>query len=132
MALPMDEQRILDEMERSLASDDPKLAARLAAFGQPGFSQVLRTRRARAALSLMVLVLVAAAASVIYMVSAFRPGGSPAARLTAHPTHSTLPAARPALSPAHCTATFAPACGNWFLRDFARSPASTTAIAGDR
>lgn len=132
MALPMDEQRILDEMERSLAADDPKLATRLAAFGQPGFSQVLRTRRARAALSLMVLVLVAAAASVIYMVSAFRPGGSPASRLTPHATHSSLPTDRPALSPPHCAATFAPACGNWLLKDFAPSPASTTAIAGDR
>jgi Protein of unknown function (DUF3040) len=132
MALPMDEQRILDEMERSLAADDPKLSARLAAFGQPGFSQVLRTRRARAALSLMVLVLVAAAASVIYMVSAFRPGGSPASRLPPHATHSSLPADRPSFSPGLCAASFAPACANWFLRDFARSPASTTAIAGDR
>jgi Protein of unknown function (DUF3040) len=132
MALPMDEQRILDEMERTLAADDPKLAARLAAFGQPGFGQVLRTRRARAALSLMVLVLVAAAASVIYMVSAFRPGGSPASRLAPQPTHSSLPTSRPALSPVHCAATFAPSCANWFLRDFARTPASTTAISGNR
>ena len=71
MALPMDEQRILEEMERMLAADDPKLAARLAAFGQPGFGQVLRTRRARATLSVMLLILIAAVAAVIYLMSAF-------------------------------------------------------------
>ena len=74
MALPMDEQRILEEMERMLAADDPRLAARLAAFGQPGFGQVLRTRRARATLSVMLLILIAAVAAVIYLMSAFRPG----------------------------------------------------------
>ena len=74
MALPMDEQRILDEMERMLAADDPRLAARLAAFGQPGFGQALRTRRARATLSVMVLVLIAAVAAVIYLMSVLRPG----------------------------------------------------------
>jgi len=70
----MDEQRILDEMERVLAADDPRLAARLAAFGQPGFGQALRTRRARATLSVMVLVLIAAVAAVIYLMSVLRPG----------------------------------------------------------
>ena len=35
MALSMDEQRILDGMERKLADEDPRLAPRLAAFGQP-------------------------------------------------------------------------------------------------
>jgi len=68
----MDEQRILEEMERMLAADDPKLAARLAAFGQPGFGQVLRTRRARATLSIMLLILVAAVAAVIYMMSVLK------------------------------------------------------------
>ena len=74
MALPMDEQRILEEMERMLAADDPRLAAKLAAFGQPSVVQVLRTRRARAALSLFMLAVIAAAAAVIYLVSAFRNG----------------------------------------------------------
>src|SRR5215470_9418664 len=82
----MDEQRILDEMERMLAADDPKLAARLAAFGQPGFGHVLRTRRARATMSVMVLVLIAAVAAVIYMMSAFRPSGAPGR----HPGQPTM------------------------------------------
>ncbi len=76
MALPMDEQRILEEMERMLAADDPKLAARLAAFGQPGFGQVLRTRRARATISAMALVLIAAVAAVIFMMTSLRHGGT--------------------------------------------------------
>src|SRR5260370_42142755 len=77
VALPMDEQRILEEMERMLAADDPRLAARLSAFGQPGVGQVFRTRRAKAVLSLLVVAGLAAAASVIYMMSVFRPGGTP-------------------------------------------------------
>ena len=76
MALPMDEQRILEEMERMLAADDPRLAARLSAFGQPGIGQVFRSRRAKAVLSLLMVAVIAAAASVIYLMSVFRPGGS--------------------------------------------------------
>jgi hypothetical protein len=73
----MDEQRILEEMERMLAADDPKLAARLVAFGQPGFGQVLRTRRARATLSVILLILIAAVAAVIYLMSEFGPAAAP-------------------------------------------------------
>src|SRR5580658_1169262 len=82
MALPMDEQRILEEMERMLAADDPRLAARLAAFGQPGVSQVLHTRRARAVLSLLTL-------TVIYMVNSFQQSG---AQLVPQNSHSSRPA----------------------------------------
>src|SRR5215472_9073185 len=71
----MDEQRILDEMERMLAADDPRLSARLASFGQPGLGQALRTRRGRVTLSLMLLALLAAVAVVLYMMSAFRLNG---------------------------------------------------------
>jgi Protein of unknown function (DUF3040) len=92
LALPMDEQRILEEMERMLAADDPKLAARLAAFGQPGFGQVLRTRRARATLSIMLLILIAAVAAVIYMMSVFRPTAATGPNHRA--THSAAPSTR--------------------------------------
>jgi hypothetical protein len=88
----MDEQRILEEMERMLAADDPKLAARLAAFGQPGFGQVLRTRRARATLSTMLLILIAAVAAVIYMMSVFRPTAATGPNHQAA-THSASPSA---------------------------------------
>jgi hypothetical protein len=108
VALPMDEQRILEEMERQLAADDPRLAARLAAFGQPGIGQVLRTRRARATLSLMMLVLVAAVASVIYMMSAFRPGtGAPDTPFRHQATTSSAPQRPPVIDPQHCGANHA-------------------------
>jgi Protein of unknown function (DUF3040) len=68
----MDEQRILEEMERMLAADDPRLAAQLASFGRPGLSQVLRTRRAR---SLITLAIFATIAILIYAMLAFRIGG---------------------------------------------------------
>jgi hypothetical protein len=129
VALPMDEQRILEEMERQLAADDPKLAARLAAFGQPGLGHVLRTRRARATLSLMVVVLAAAVASVIYMMSMFRPGTgnyTPAGRphVTSSVSHTpagsrptstdaALKAPAPQINSLHCAQTVKPACGGW-------------------
>jgi hypothetical protein len=115
VALPMDEQRILEEMERMLAADDPKLAARLAAFGQPGFGQVLRTRRARATISATALVLIAAVAAVIFIMSSLRPGGAandPGQRSTQHasPQPRRLPqTAAPGVST--CTAALAPECG---------------------
>src|SRR5262252_7957376 len=86
MALPMDEQRILEEMERMLAADDPRLAARLAAFGRPGISDMLRTRKARAAIVLMALAVIAAVAIVMYMMSAVRlgPGTGPGQRPVQH------------------------------------------------
>lgn len=124
MALPMDEQRILEEMERMLAADDPRLAARLAAFGQPGIGYVLRTRRARATLSLMALVLIATVASVIYMMSALRlSSATPGVGSGQHPTHSgqrvkTGPAAHTVpsnLNAAHCADAPFPDCGNWSM-----------------
>jgi hypothetical protein len=111
----MDEQRILEEMERMLAADDPKLAARLAAFGQPGLGQVLRTRRARATMSAMALVLIAAVAAVIFMMSSLRPGGAtngPGHR-SAYPTASLTGRHSPTTAPrvSLCAATPAPECG---------------------
>lgn len=124
MALPMDEQRILEEMERMLASDDPRLAARLAAFGQPGVGQALRTRRGQATLSLLVLVMIAAVAAIIYLFSAFKLGGTtpiPARQATssAQPTSristgQTAPSSGPSSGPAHCIVRVAPrACTAW-------------------
>jgi len=129
VALPMDEQRILDEMERMLAAEDPRLAARLASFGQPGLGHALRTRRGRVTLSLMVLALFAAVAMVLYMMSAFRLNGTTGGPGRPGPTHAhgsasarrgaALQAWRPAqpglvqlVSPA-CAATMAPRVCTW-------------------
>ena len=70
MALSMDEQRILDGMERKLADEDPKLATRLAAFGQPRLPALLGSGKARAA---FVLISLALAAMVALMVYSMRP-----------------------------------------------------------
>jgi len=115
VALPMDEQRILEEMERMLAADDPKLAARLAAFGQPGFGQILRTRRARATISAIALVLIAAVAAVIFIMSSLRPGSSTngpvprSAQSTTPRPEQTSPTA--ALRIKLCEAAPLPQCG---------------------
>jgi len=45
MALSMEEQRILAEIERQLADDDPSLAVRLSTFRRPGLTAHLRTPR---------------------------------------------------------------------------------------
>jgi len=114
MALPMDEQRILEEMERMLAADDPKLAARLAAFGQPGIGQVLQTRRARTTLSMIILLLIAAVVAVVYMMSAFRPGSSsPGSTPAQHSSQPAVPAGKPEFSPMRCAGTIVPTCQPW-------------------
>ena len=80
MALSMDEQRILDEMERRLADDDPRLASRLASLGRPGL-----------AVALVVVVSV-----LVYAMMPFRSGATrnPHAHVTptpglTRPVHST-------------------------------------------
>ena len=56
MALSMDEQRILAEIEQRLAKTEPALAARLASFGHPGPVNVLRSPRVRVLASCVALV----------------------------------------------------------------------------
>ncbi len=134
MALPMDEQRILEEMERMLAADDPKLAARLAAFGQPGFGHVLRTRRARATMSAMALVLIAAVAAVIFMMSSLRPGGATngtgqrSAQVVTRPPVRPAKTAEPRVS--MCAATLAPECGKQWTPARPRPQSANLAPSG--
>jgi hypothetical protein len=73
MALSMDEQRILDEMERRLADDDPKLASRLASLGRPRLGATLRSPRARILTTLLALALIVAVALMVYALMPFRP-----------------------------------------------------------
>ena len=72
MALSMDEQRILDEMERKLANDDPLLASRLTSFGRPGLAALMRSRRARIVLSFLALVVIAVVSLAVYALTPFR------------------------------------------------------------
>jgi cytoskeletal protein RodZ len=72
MALSMDEQRILDQIERGLASADPALATRMASFGVPRRITTLRMRRLRLVASLMTLLVVASVSLVVYALVPFR------------------------------------------------------------
>ncbi|MGH3273270.1 MAG: DUF3040 domain-containing protein [Streptosporangiaceae bacterium] len=72
MALSMEEQRILDAMERKLADDDPRLASRLSAFGQPHLPGAIGSGKARAALiALISLALAVLVTLMIYQMLPF-------------------------------------------------------------
>ena len=95
MALSMEEQRILDEMERNLAADDPRLASRLSAFGQHHMPGSLRSQQARTIGGVLALALIAAITIMVFVVSPFAnhakqggkaPAGKPPAAATASRT----------------------------------------------
>ena len=71
MALSMEEQRILDEMERQLAADDPRLASRLGAFGQQRLAGSIRAQQARTIGGVLALALIAAITIMVFVVSPF-------------------------------------------------------------
>jgi len=72
MALSMDEQRVLDEMERKLADDDPLLASRLGSFGHPGLAALLRSPRVRLVLAFAAMAVIAVASVLVYAFGPFR------------------------------------------------------------
>ena len=76
MALSMDEQRALAEIERRLAADDPGLATCLTAFRRPGPANVLRSPRARIVGSLFTVLLVAIVSLMVYAMIPFRAHGA--------------------------------------------------------
>jgi len=94
MALSMDEERMLAEIERRLADDDPLLAARLTSFRLPRLSLAPRSSRARLTASLFMLVVVAAVSVFVYALMPFRGqgGGNVAVHSTAAPSHPTMSA----------------------------------------
>src|ERR1035441_10688428 len=92
MALSMDEQRVLAEIERrlaagerGLASDDPGLATCLTSFRRPSPGTVLRSPRSRIIGSLFTVLLVAMVSLMVYAMIPFR-------------THSSRPPTAPAVS----------------------------------
>jgi hypothetical protein len=93
MALSMDEQRILDEMERKLSDDDPLLASRLTSFGRPGLAAMMRSRRARIVLSFLALIVIAAASLVVYALTPFRSERAPAQHGNSGTTTTQVPSA---------------------------------------
>ena len=72
MALSMDEQRELAEIERRLGEDDPVLAARLTAFRVPRLSLGPRSPRARLVASIGMLAVVAVVSVFVYAFLPFR------------------------------------------------------------
>ena len=76
MALSMDEQRVLAEIERRLAADDPGLATCLTSFRRPGPATVLRSPRARIVGSLFTVLLVAMVSLMVYAMIPFRTHGA--------------------------------------------------------
>jgi Protein of unknown function (DUF3040) len=78
MALSMDEQRVLAEIERRLAAEDPGLAACMTSFRRPGPAAVLRSPRARIIGSLFTVLLVAMISLMVYAMIPFRAHGTKA------------------------------------------------------
>ncbi|HXJ24445.1 MAG TPA: DUF3040 domain-containing protein, partial [Streptosporangiaceae bacterium] len=89
MALSMDEQRMLAEIERRLVAEDPRLAARLSSFRRPGPAVRLRTTRGRIIGTIFTIALVAAISLMIYAMVPLRAHTyKPASQASTHPAAS--------------------------------------------
>jgi cytoskeletal protein RodZ len=86
MALSMDEQRMLAEIERRLAAENPGLASDLTSFRKPSRVSVLRSTRARVIGSLFTVVVVAMVSLMVYAMLPFRSGGR---TVSNHPVTNT-------------------------------------------
>ena len=80
MALSMDEQRMLAEIERRLAAEEPVLASNLASLRKPRRMSAFRSTRARVIGSLFTVAVVATVSLVVYAMLPFRSSG----RTTGH------------------------------------------------
>jgi len=90
MALSMDEQRMLAEIERRLVAEDPRLAARLSSFRRPSPLTTFRTPRGRIIGSLITVGLVAVISVIVYVMVPFRAHNP---KSTTSPQASRRPAA---------------------------------------
>jgi uncharacterized membrane protein YgdD (TMEM256/DUF423 family) len=81
----MEEQRMLDEMERNLAAEDPRLAARLGAFGQQRLRSPLRSQQARTISGVLALALIAAVTIMVFVISPFAHHAQNDPKTTVHP-----------------------------------------------
>jgi DUF3040 family protein len=92
MALSQDEQRVLAEIERRMAAEDPRLASSLATFRRPTPAAILRSPRARVMGMVFSVVLVALVSLMFYAMSPFRyhGGRAPAAPTAASQDQAAL------------------------------------------
>jgi cytoskeletal protein RodZ len=95
MALSMDEQRILAEIEQHLSRAEPKLAARMSSFDARRVTGRFRLR-SRALLAVVCALVLAAISVAVYTFVVLRAGQSPG---PSHPNRSTSRTEPPALSP---------------------------------
>lgn len=72
MALSMDEQRILAEIERRLSAEDPGLATRLSTFKRPGPSVTIRSSRGKVIGSVFAVAAALALSLMVYAMIPFR------------------------------------------------------------
>jgi hypothetical protein len=103
MALSMDEQRMLAEIERRLAAQDPGLASRLSTFRRPGPATGLRTTRGKIIGSICTIVLLAVIGITVYAMTPFRAYGQktkPAATTTSVSAPSSATTVHKASAPA--------------------------------
>ena len=113
MALSMDEQRILAEIERRLAADDPYLAGNLSAFTRPRLGASIRAAKGRLLATVVAVAAVALAALVIYSFVPFRviarQNDQPPGQQTTQQAKAKAKAKQPATaSPPAATASAAP------------------------
>lgn len=111
MALSMDEQRMLAEIEARLSAEDPGLAARLSSFRRPSPAVKLRSPRGRIVGSLFAFALAVVISLMVYAMIPFRahsPGkGVSTPQASGNPSAAAplRPAAKPATSAAVTTKT---------------------------
>jgi hypothetical protein len=93
MALSMDEQRMLAEIERRLAAEDPSLATRLSSFRRPGPTARFRTTRGKIIGSICTVVLLAVIGLTVYAMMPFRAHSpkTPLSRLSSPQTSTSAP-----------------------------------------
>jgi hypothetical protein len=96
MALSMEEQRILTEIEQELERSEPVLAACLTMFSRPGRAGLLRVSGARrrsprvlTVASLVAVIMLTVLPVVIYALVALR--AAPLGRPAGHPAASSAP-----------------------------------------
>jgi hypothetical protein len=104
MALSMDEQRMLAEIERRLAAQDPGLATRLSSFKRPGPAARFRTTRGKIVGSICTIALLAIIAVTVYATIPFRASGQkltkqPAATSSSAPVRTTSAAPKSSTPP---------------------------------
>jgi hypothetical protein len=103
----MDEQHILDGIERKLADENPRLASSLSRFGEPRLSSLFGSGKTRVAAVAVSLVLAALMALMVYSMRPYaagqsgvpprtRPSPSTAASHVRAATSSSGPSAGPA------------------------------------